>query len=201
MTLGASTLTGNPTAIAQSYTAKMATYLKIPSPGLLLGNTDPNNLPLTVVPSSSSGLVIDKNGGFNASGAAGSTISFAYTVQNSVGKTATGTAHVTFPTPSNLTVNVLDSQAYNNCNGDSTCISGLAPITDYRWIIEEDKTFWVDPNCTTNASIAAPGCPTLWAPLARAPSPPKEFSSTRAPWITWPRAAQGLSRAKAARPF
>src|SRR6266576_1975792 len=35
VTLGASALTGNPTAIAQSYTAKSATYLKIASPGLL----------------------------------------------------------------------------------------------------------------------------------------------------------------------
>jgi hypothetical protein len=157
--LGASTLTGNPTAITQNYTAKMATYIKIPSPGLLLGNTDPNNLALTVVPSTSTSLVIDKNGGFNASGTAGSTLTFSYTVQNSQGKTATGTANVTFPTPSNLQVKVVDAQAYSNCNGLSACISALTPITDYRWIIEEDKTFWVDPNCTTNASITAPGCP------------------------------------------
>jgi hypothetical protein len=80
-------------------------------------------------------------------------------VQNSQGRTATGTATVTFPQPSNLTVKVLDAQAYNNCNSDSTCIAGLTAITDYRWIIEEDKTFWVDPNCTTNTSITTPGCP------------------------------------------
>jgi hypothetical protein len=171
VTLGASTLAGNPTAIAQSYTAKMATYLKIPSPGLLLGNTDPNNLPLTVVPSSGSGFVIDQNGGFNASGTAGSTLTFNYTVKNSQGRTASGTATVTFPTANGPTVTVVDAQAYNNCNGDSTCISGLTPITDYRWIIEEDKTFWVDPACTTNASITAPGCPHVVGPTGQSTIP------------------------------
>src|SRR4029077_8320154 len=34
VTLGASTLTGPPTAVNQTYTAKTATYIKIPSPGL-----------------------------------------------------------------------------------------------------------------------------------------------------------------------
>jgi hypothetical protein len=171
VSLSASGLTGNPTAIAQSYTAKMATYLKVSSPGLLLGNTDPNNLPLTVVPSSGSGLVIDQNGGFDAVGTAGSTLSFSYTVKNSQGRTATGTANVTFPTPSNLQVNVVDAQAYNNCNGLGSCISALTPITDYRWIIEEDKTFWVDPNCTTNASITAPGCPHVVGPAGQSTIP------------------------------
>ncbi len=53
---------------------------------------------------------------------------------------------------------MLDAQAYNNCNGNSACIAALTPFPDYRWIIEEDKTFWVDPNCTTNSSITTPGC-------------------------------------------
>jgi hypothetical protein len=174
VTLGASTLSGNPTAITQSYTAKMATYLKIPSPGLLLGNTDPNNLTLTVVPSTSSGIIIDQDGGFNASGTAGSTLTFNYTVRNSQGRTTLGTAHVTFPQPSNLTVTVVDAQAYNQCNGDSTCISRLTPITDYRWIIEEDKTFWVDPNCTTNTSIKTPGCATVVGPAGSASTIPTQ---------------------------
>ncbi|HWZ76481.1 MAG TPA: hypothetical protein VNX87_08075, partial [Candidatus Sulfotelmatobacter sp.] len=61
--------------------------------------------------------------------------------------------------------------AFNNCNGNSVCISGLTPITDYRWIIEEDKTFWVDPNCTTNASITAPGCPHAVGPTGASTIP------------------------------
>jgi hypothetical protein len=164
VSLGASALSGNPTAIPQFYTANTAAYLKIPSPGLLLGNSDPSNLPLSLAVTTAppAGVTWDAAGGFSVLNPTPSTtFSFSYTVQNSQGRTATGTATVTFPTPSNLQVNVLDAMAYNNCNGNSACISGLLPFPDYRWIIEEDKTFWVDPNCTTNASIAAPGCPGL----------------------------------------
>ncbi len=179
VTLGKSTLTGNPTAIAQAYTANTSTYLKIPSsPGLLSGNSDPNNLPLTVVPFSGAAtggtVVIDKDGGFSVSATGGATTaSFSYTVQNSQGRTATGTATVTFPKPSNLSVKVVDAQAYAACAGVSTCISGLAAITDYRWIIEEDKTFYNDPNCTTNFGPAgpAPGCPKLVGPSGQSTIP------------------------------
>jgi hypothetical protein len=164
VTLGASTLAGNPSAVSQNYTARSATYIKIPSPGLLIGNSDPNNLPLkVVVPATQpTGVVMDAGGGFIATVASGTaSTSFSYTVQNSQGRTASGTVTVNFPTPSNLNVKVVDAQAYSNCQGDGTCISGLTGMTDYRWIIEEDKTFWVDPNCTTNASITTPGCPSV----------------------------------------
>ncbi len=167
VTLGASLLAGNPSAISQSYTAKTSTYIKIPSPGLLVGNSDPNNLPLSLAVTTTTppaGVTWDAAGGFivlnpTPSTTAPITFTFSYTVQNSQGRTATGTASVTFPVPSNLQVNVLDAQLFNNCNGNSTCISGLTAMSDYRWIIEEDKTYWVDPNCTTNASITTAGCP------------------------------------------
>ena len=66
---------------------------------------------------------------------------------------------------------MLDAQLYKNCNLNSTCISGIAPITDYRWIIEEDQTFWVDPNCTTNSSITTPGCPAVVGPAGQSTVP------------------------------
>jgi hypothetical protein len=46
-----------------------------------------------------------------------------------------------------------------------------ASITDYRWIIEEDRTFWVDPNCTTNSSITTPGCPAVVGPAGQSTVP------------------------------
>jgi len=48
VTLGASTLNSTLIAANLSYTSTMATYLKIPSPGLLAGGSDSNNLPFTV---------------------------------------------------------------------------------------------------------------------------------------------------------
>jgi hypothetical protein len=180
VTLGASTLAGNPSAIAQTYTAPTSTYIKIPSPGLLIGNSDPSNLPLSVVvpatpptvtlaggATGTATVVMDAKGGFLLSvpsNTSAGTATFSYTLQNSQGRpSAAGMVTVNFPAPSNLQVYVFDAQAYANCQGDSTCTSGLTAMSDYRWTIEEDKTFWVDPSCTTNNSVTTPGCPKVVA--------------------------------------
>jgi hypothetical protein len=187
VTLGASTLTGSPTAVTQNYTAPSSTYIKIPSPGLLLGNSDPNQLPLSVVVPTTlpAGVVVmDAKGGFIASVASGTTsTSFSYTVQNSQGRTATGTVNVTFPAPSGLLVTVVDAQTFSNCQGDAACISGLPPITDYRWIIEEDKTFWIDPNCTTNTSATTPGCPAVVATGGTVPTFGTNFHASHMDYV------------------
>jgi hypothetical protein len=165
-----------PVANGITYTSKTATFLKIPSPGVLSADSDPNGLPLQVVISSvtPTGVTInmDPQGGFTASAPGAGTYTFTYLAQNSQGRqSASATVTLIFPQPSNLKVNVLDAQAYNNCNGNSACISTLVPFSDYRWIIEEDKTFWVDPNCTTNSSISTPGCPTIVGPAGQSSIP------------------------------
>jgi hypothetical protein len=198
VTLGPSTLTGGPTAITQNYTSTTASFIKIASPGLLLGNTDKNNLTLSVVVpatppavtlGASTGTVeMDAQGGFTLSvpgNTSAGTATFSYTVQNSHGVPATGTATVNFPAPSNIKVNVLDAQAYNNCKGSSSCIAGLTAMTDYRWIIEEDQTFWVDPNCTTNSSITTPGCPSIVGPSGQSTLPTfgTQFHTSAMPYV------------------
>jgi len=50
---------------------------------------------------------------------------------------------LTFPAGSALLVKVLDGS------------DKKTEITDYRWIIEEDRTFYIDPNCTI-ARLALP---------------------------------------------
>jgi hypothetical protein len=210
VTLGGSTLTGNPTAVAINYPAcpapapcvSQSNYLKIPSPGLLAPNSDPNHLPLTVVttpaPTIAGGtLIVDAQGGFtvklSTTPTGPTTVTFPYTVQNSQGRSNSGTVTVNFPAPSNLTVNVVDAQAYSNCNGLASCISALAPITDYRWIIEEDKTFWVDPNCTTNTSITTAGCPHVVGPAGTSTIPTQgvQFHTSTMDYV-----AQGCTGAK-----
>jgi hypothetical protein len=176
VTLSASTLSGNPVANAITYTSKMATFLKIPSPGVLSVDSDPNGLPLQVAVTSvtATGVTInmDPAGGFTATAPGAGTYTFTYAAQNSQGRQSTAaTVTLVFPPPSNLKVNVLDAQAYNNCAGNSACISTLVPFPDYRWIIEEDKTFYVDPNCTTNSSITTPGCPTVVGPAGESSVP------------------------------
>ena len=56
------------------------------------------------------------------------------------------TVTVTFPTPSNVMVTLVDGKSK----------AALDP-QDYRWIIEEDRTWYQNPNCTTNPLPA--GCP------------------------------------------
>ena len=92
-------------------------------------------------------LAVDANGGFNATVPGPGTYTFSFKPQNSQGTVAASatTVTLTFPTATNLTVNVVDGT-------DKT-----TPITDYRWIIEEDRTFYINPACTANPPPA--GCP------------------------------------------
>ena len=136
-----------------TYTSNLATYLKIPTPGILLVDQDAAGYPLTVAKSSvtpGSGLTlsVDSHGAFTASVPGPGTYTFTYKAQNSQGTQSTSSATVTliFPKGSGLSVSVVDGQT-----------KAVLPGQDYRWIIEEDRTFYVDPKCTTNPPPS--GCP------------------------------------------
>src|SRR5207253_545783 len=74
--------------------------------------------------------------------------SLTFTPQNSQGTPGSqATATLVFPQPSNLHVTLVDGITH----------TALAP-QDYRWIIEEDRTFYLDPNCQRNPLPA--GCTT-----------------------------------------
>jgi hypothetical protein len=134
-----------------AYTAN-ATSLSIAPPGVLVNDKDAAGYPLTVATSTvsaSSGLTVtvDPTGGFHASVTTAGTYTFTYRAQNSQGtlsasggstNNGTGTVTLTFPAPSGLKVTVLDG-------ADKKTV-----ITDYRWVIEEDRTFYIDPTKTTN---------------------------------------------------
>ncbi|HEY2016964.1 MAG TPA: hypothetical protein VGH38_25845, partial [Bryobacteraceae bacterium] len=145
-----------------TYTSGLAKYLKIAPPGILSVDNDPAGYPLlvngstltaplTIALNGSGGgtgsVTIDPNGGFVATVSGPDTYTFQYKAKNSQGtvSTASGTVNLIFPTPRGLAVTVLDG------NDKKTTIS------DYRWILEEDRTFYVDPKCTTNPPPA--GCP------------------------------------------
>ncbi len=138
---GSGILMGNMT-----YTSNIATSLKIASPGILSVDKDTAGYPISVNAASvtaGSGLTVsvDASGGFNASVAAPGTYTFTYKAQNAQGTVSSAAATVTliFPQPSNLAVTVVDGKT-------------LVPLPgqDYRWIIEEDRTFYIDPTKTTN---------------------------------------------------
>ena len=136
-----------------TYTSTMATFLQIAPPGILSVDSDGAGFPLTVdlttppVLSPSGTLSVDVNGGFKASVPGAGTYTFSYHAKNAQGTTSTSAATVTliFPPASGPTVQVLDGV-------DKTTL-----ISDYRWIIEEDRTFYADPACALNPSSCTTG--------------------------------------------
>src|SRR6266404_3791568 len=145
----ASGITANPDA----YTSKVATSLSIKSPGVLVNDTDAAGYPLTAKIVATSGVTVSLNadGSFTATVATHAgvvTPSFTYQAINSQGTASSNaTVSLNFPAPSNLQVTLIDGITKQ----------ALPAPADYRWIIEEDRTFFVDPKCQTNPLPA--GCP------------------------------------------
>jgi hypothetical protein len=178
------------TCSTYSTSANTARFVGIRTPGVLAGCTDGAGLPLTqVIPAGGAiagtgGMTVypDVNGGFTAVLATpcavttGCSDTFSFQATNSHGAVSgTTTATVNFPKGSGLVVNVLDGQ-------DKT-----TQLKDYRWVIEEDKTFHIDPNCSTNPPAA--GCPT--AALGIVPTLGTNFHTSHMPYV-----AQGCTGSK-----
>src|SRR6266481_5176263 len=155
VTLGAATFeaASGITCTVPPYTSNVATTLSIKPPGVLAFCKDAAGYPLTVAASPAPALAggtvaMDANGGFTATVAASGPHSLTFSPQNSQGTTIGSPAAATliFAAPSNLQVTLVDGVTK----------AALSP-QDYRWIIEEDRTFFVDPNCQTNPLPAT--CP------------------------------------------
>jgi hypothetical protein len=142
-----------------SYTSNLATTVIIKSPGILLNDADAAGYPLTVKGATPStpmtvaltgggSVSIGADGGFSATVPAPGTYTFKYKAKNSQGTESTNEATVTltFPAGSGIQVTLMDGKTKQALNPQ-----------DYRWIIEEDRTWYVDPNCTSNPLPA--GCP------------------------------------------
>ena len=159
VTLGACTGTcmgGAPVATDDSYTSNIASRLQVGTPGVLANDTDPQGHPLTASAATNmvgGTAVLNPDGSFTVTPAtipvapATATVSFQYTVANSQNTpsdpTKPATVTVTFNGASNLQVTVVD--------GPSAQIGGTpVALNDYRWIIEEDRTFKIDPTTQTN---------------------------------------------------
>jgi hypothetical protein len=150
-----------PTAVADAYTVNnVANSVHIAPPGVLANDSDPQGRSLcaigptgaipprcpttpTTINAGSATLTLSPDGSFTATrtGAttSASTVIFTYRAMNEQ-RLASAAANitVTFPAATGLVVSVVDGT-------DKT-----TPIADYRWVIEEDRTFYVDPTKTTN---------------------------------------------------
>ncbi|WP_185646390.1 choice-of-anchor Q domain-containing protein [Burkholderia sp. Bp9143] len=166
-TAAASCLSGPPVASDASYTSNIASRLQVGAPGLTAYGKDPAGLALTATLAGGvmgGTVTVNPDGSFTAVpttppvGAANATVTFKYAVVNSQNTaSATATATVTFLGGSGLAVKVLDAPS---------TAPGKTPVqlSDYRWIIEEDRTFQIDPRCQVNVTPRPAGCPALPVP-------------------------------------
>ncbi len=143
-------LTGPPVVGNDAFASTNAKQLSVAVPGILRNDTDPAGKVLKVdlatvaVPTGSPmTLSVNADGSFSAQATAPGTYTFTYNVRNTqqVAALAPATVSVTFPTGSGLTVHAYDNKHPTDAAFD---------IKDYRWIIEEDRTFWHDPKCQVN---------------------------------------------------
>jgi len=168
VTLNVSSTVGHgPTANPDSYTSTIASIMRVGAPGVLANDVDPNGYPMSVASFTQPAgvtVMLAADGSFTATKAtttACSPCTFTYIAknsQNSLSNTATVTLN--FAAPSNLKVVVQDAQcAIRATNATQLAACG---ISDYKWIIEQDLTFRIDPACQQNGpSSSKPAtCPT-----------------------------------------
>jgi Bacterial Ig domain len=137
---------GAPTANVDAFSGKVAKRITVTGPGVLGNDSDPANLKLTAALAgigNCTSVTLNTNGSFTATGSG--TCTFTYNAVNSknIASAAPASVTVNFATGSGLVVKVVDP-------------ASNIEITDYRWIIQEDLTFKVDPSKTP-----APGTSSL----------------------------------------
>ena len=164
-------LAAGPTAANVQFVSAVATAYASSTPGVLSRVANPGGLALTA-----SGANVNADGSFSVAGPgdvghcslwdasqgalpAGATCAqVPFTVSNVQGSVSSAVATVAFLPASNLVVNVVDAK-------DPT-----KTVADYRWIIEEDRTFWVDTKCQINSTNNDPNKP-AYRPASCPPLP------------------------------
>jgi hypothetical protein len=132
---------GPPVANADTYSSTVSTLFKVSRPGVLSNDTDPSGYTLSASLASAgscTAVTLNADGSFSAVPAAGAAnCSFTYNAKNTQGTASAAAASVTvnFPVASGIALSIMDANT-------------KAPITDYRWTIQEDLTFKVDPTGT-----------------------------------------------------
>jgi hypothetical protein len=162
-----------PTANADSYSSNIASRLQIGQPGVLGNDKDPSGFPLKAsgLTGVANGTVtLNPDGSFTAVpacapncsvGSAPPSVTFQYAAINSQNTSSPlATVTVNFGSPSGLTVTLKDGK------------TGATLPNDYRWIIEEDRTVFIDPRCQVNSTTRPPDCPaSVLGPWSIPPQP------------------------------
>ena len=150
-------LAAAPTVVNNTFLSNVYARYASSSPGVLAGATGGGiGVTAVVAGTANAGITLNPDGSFVATQGTSTSAtcptmtpalptgtfctSFQFQAKTSQGQPSnTGTAYVAFLPASKLAVNLVDAKTG-------------APIGDYRWMIEEDKTFWIDPKCQVNTT-------------------------------------------------
>src|SRR5438445_1941418 len=155
-TIMPSALTTKPVANADNYVTNIQSLLRVGAPGVLANDTDSHHSPLCAAPTTATSCpatahnspyrgptrLLKPDGSFLASNAGGAgTFTFNYVAINAEKQVSnSATISVTFQAGSGLQVKVQDA----GCLQTPPTVT-WSQITDYKWIIEQDLTFQIDP--------------------------------------------------------
>ena len=152
VTLAAAKVGAKPTANADSYKSTVSSLEIVLAPGVLVNDLDPTGYPLSAVlvagsPTGGMTVNLKADGSFIAQAPGPGTYTFAYNAVNSQGTSsaAPATVTLTFPAGNTIAWTVQDTNT-------------KAPVTDYKWLIEQDLTFYINPLCQVPGTPPA-GCP------------------------------------------
>jgi len=133
VTFNVSFVNDAPTAGADAYANVLGADIVVAAPGVLGNDADVDGDTLTpVLDGSVNGLTLGTDGSFSYAGSNGST-TFQYHVTD-------GKGGQSVPVEVTLTVNPVLSLSLSVTDPDN------AAVNNFRWTVEEDKTFKVDPN-------------------------------------------------------
>jgi hypothetical protein len=165
-------LGGAPLTNPSAWVSNVASRFSVGEPGVLASDVDPDGHPLTAAvvgtPNADGTYTVDNgfvrfnaDGSFTAwpssvpTGTATVDVHFVHVAVNSQGVSSAsnvdsaGDVDVIFTAGSGLVVNVLDAPSTRPGNTP-------VKLNDYRWIIEEDRTMFIDPNLVTNGITTVP---------------------------------------------
>ena len=117
------------------YVNAIGTTITVAAPGVLGNDSDPEGDTLTAVidGTAPAGLTLNADGSFTYTGAA---VTFSYTAADGGGSSAPATVTLNFNPVANIALNVQEPPVGT--------VPGAA-VADYRWVVQEDATYNIDP--------------------------------------------------------
>ncbi len=114
------------------YVNAIGPTISVAAPGVLGNDSDPDGDTLTAVLDAGPGVALASDGSFTYTGTPGSTVTFTYHATDGVSSSAPATVTLKVNPVANIALTVEDPLA--------------ASQTAYRWLVQEDATYHVDPS-------------------------------------------------------